>query len=194
MHTNPRIVRRLVGATAVVLLAGGVLAACGSDSEDSSDTTTATSDGDSSGQSAVTVSEPWARPGTAGGNDAVYMTLTGGAQDDALVGASVPEDTAASAGIHQTTTEGGSSTTAMGSDDSMSDDMGSDDSGSGMMSMQPVDRIEIPAGEKVMLEPGGYHIMLTDLRTDLAAGDDISVTLTFESGGEQTVTVEVRDS
>lgn len=84
-----------------------------------------------------------------------------------------------------------SSTTAMGGE---GDDMGGE--GGGMaegMVMQPVERIELPAGETVSLEPGGYHIMLLQLAEPLVAGDTFDVTLTFENAPEQTVTVEVRD-
>ena len=60
--------------------------------------------------------------------------------------------------------------------------------------MQPVDSIEIPAGESVELEPGGYHIMVLDLAADLVAGDTVEVTLTFDSGETQKVDAEVKES
>lgn len=51
--------------------------------------------------------------------------------------------------------------------------------------------VEIPAGNVVELQPGGYHIMLMDLRGDLVEGTTLSVTLTFESGTEITLDVPV---
>jgi len=58
--------------------------------------------------------------------------------------------------------------------------------------MRAVDRLEIPAGETVSLEPGGYHIMLLDLASPLEEGSTVELTLTFENAGELVVTAEVR--
>lgn len=59
--------------------------------------------------------------------------------------------------------------------------------------MRPVSSIALPAGETVMLMPGGYHIMLLDLVTPLEVGQTFDVTLTFANAGSKVVTVEVRD-
>jgi hypothetical protein len=56
-----------------------------------------------------------------------------------------------------------------------------------VMKMRPVEGgIEIPAGGSVELKPGGYHIMLMELKRELLVGEAISLTLTFEmvNGGE----------
>jgi periplasmic copper chaperone A len=136
----------------------------------------------------VTVSEAWARtsPSMASAG-AAYMVITnGGDSSDALIGASVDPSVAAAVEIHETVT--------MGSDTTMSG-VGSDTTmGSGMMSMQPVDRIDISAGDSATLEPGGYHLMLLNLAEPLEAGETISITLTFEQAGEQVVEAEIRDS
>jgi copper(I)-binding protein len=42
----------------------------------------------------------------------------------------------------------------------------------------------------VELKPGGFHVMLMDLKQPLKAGDTVPVTLVIESGGKQE-TVEV---
>lgn len=63
-----------------------------------------------------------------------------------------------------------------------------------MMSMRPVEKIPVPAGETVNLQPGGYHIMLMDLAAPLEVGSTIEVTLTFENAGDVKVEAEVRDS
>ena len=73
------------------------------------------------------------------------------------------------------------------------DDMGDMGDG-GMMTMSEVDEIEIPAGDTVKLEPGGYHIMLMELVEQLSAGDEIELTLDFHESGEQTVTFEIRSA
>jgi copper(I)-binding protein len=181
--------RRLAVAGALLLATAGPLAACGDDDEDAASGTDAagedtTSQDDAGEAAAVTVGDPWARPGTAGGNSAIYMELTGGDEDDALVGAEVSEAVATDAQVHETVMESG---------DMDSGDMGSDGDGSGMMSMQEVESVAIAAGETVALEPGGYHIMLLELAEDLVVGDTVEVELSFESGATQRVTAEVRE-
>ena len=66
--------------------------------------------------------------------------------------------------------------------------------GDAMMGMRPIESLELPAGEEVSLEPGGYHIMLFELKAPIADGDTIPVTLTFEKAGEVTVDAEARDA
>ncbi|EEB82380.1 DUF1775 domain-containing protein [Roseobacter sp. GAI101] len=53
------------------------------------------------------------------------------------------------------------------------------------------DGLPIPAGETVMLKPGGYHIMFMDLAGPLSEGDTVEVTLTFKKAGEVTLTMPV---
>ena len=67
-------------------------------------------------------------------------------------------------------------------------------SGGGMMGMQPVARVEIPAGGSLQLKPGSYHVMLIGLVKDLKAGDTIDLTLKFERAGAITVKAQVRES
>jgi copper(I)-binding protein len=62
-----------------------------------------------------------------------------------------------------------------------------------VMKMRPVAGLDIPAGGKVELKPGGYHIMLIDPVKPLAVGDEISVTLKLAKAGEQTVAVKIRE-
>jgi hypothetical protein len=60
-----------------------------------------------------------------------------------------------------------------------------------IMRMREVTAIELPKGQAVALEPGGYHIMLMNLPQPITAGDVIPLTLTIESGGKRQ-TVEVK--
>jgi copper(I)-binding protein len=113
------------------------------------------------------VSGAWARAAAAGGTTAVYLQVVNGQlSDDVLVGVST--DAAGRASLHQTTTT------------------------DGMTGMQPTDGVVIPAGQTVQLEPGGYHVMLEDLTSDLAAGATLRLVLTFEQAGPLNVTAEVR--
>jgi copper(I)-binding protein len=62
----------------------------------------------------------------------------------------------------------------------------------GRMSMRPVDEVNIPAGNVVSLEPGGYHLMLFGLKHSLKEGDEHSITLFFEGCPELKVVAPVR--
>jgi len=64
----------------------------------------------------------------------------------------------------------------------------------GVMKMRPVkDGLPIPAGRSTELVPGGYHIMLMNLKAPLKKGDKIPVTLKFEKAGDVKVTFDVQD-
>lgn len=60
-----------------------------------------------------------------------------------------------------------------------------------VMRMRELSAIDVPAGQKVELKPGGLHIMFTGLKAPLKAGDKFPVKLRFEKAGEVTVTVNV---
>lgn len=61
----------------------------------------------------------------------------------------------------------------------------------GVMRMFAVDSVELPANRTVKLAPGGYHVMLTDLKRTLKAGERVPLRLTFELAGKKRETVEV---
>lgn len=63
---------------------------------------------------------------------------------------------------------------------------------SGMMMMRPAPKLEILAGSRLEMKPGGYHLMLLRLKRDLAPGEKIKVSLTFEKAGQLSVDAEVR--
>lgn len=63
-----------------------------------------------------------------------------------------------------------------------------------MIMMRQVERIEVDAGDRTVLEPGGKHLMLIGLKQPLVAGDRFPLTLEFEQNGEITVQFEVRRS
>ena len=109
---------------------------------------------------------------------AAYMSIVS-MDGDRLLAAAVDSSIAASAEVHEVVP-------AEGSDTSMP-------MGTGEMVMREVEAIEIPAGEMVMLMPGGYHVMLIDLVAPLEIGQTFDVVLTFENAGDVVVPVEVRD-
>jgi copper(I)-binding protein len=49
-----------------------------------------------------------------------------------------------------------------------------------VMRMRAVPVLDLPAGTTVELKPGGYHLMLQDLKTTLPKDTTVPMTLTFE--------------
>ncbi len=51
--------------------------------------------------------------------------------------------------------------------------------------------IEVPAGGRATLQPGGFHVMLMDLKAPLKEGDRFQLKLTFEKAGIVEVEVAI---
>lgn len=116
----------------------------------------------------LTVRDAWMLSTPAGFTGGVYLTIDNHAgQDERLIQIDTPA--AQSVEIHQT---------------QISDDVAQ---------MRPLDELYIPAHERVIFEPGGYHLMLIGITDDLSAGAQIPLTLIFESGLEYVVDVRVVD-
>ena len=63
----------------------------------------------------------------------------------------------------------------------------------GVMTMRPLDNgLTIEPGKTVKLAPGGYHLMMFDLKGQLKQGDKVPVTLEFEKAGKVTLSLEVQ--
>lgn len=117
---------------------------------------------------ALEIGAAWLRqppPGQTGA--AIYMELHNrGSAPLAVVGARV--ESAASAAIH------------------------GHSHADGMMRMYPVPRLEIAAGARVMLEPGGYHVMVGGMGTAPQPGALLPFCLRLEDGAEQCAEARVR--
>lgn len=61
-----------------------------------------------------------------------------------------------------------------------------------MMKMAAVSGVELPAGKLVELKPGGYHVMLMDLKQTMKAGDTVPITLTVEAKDGKKEIIEVK--
>ncbi|MFQ5566609.1 MAG: copper chaperone PCu(A)C [Paracoccaceae bacterium] len=61
----------------------------------------------------------------------------------------------------------------------------------GVMTMAPVDAVEIPAGGMAHLGPGGFHLMMFGIDPPLKEGGALEMILIFESAGEIAITVPV---
>jgi len=57
--------------------------------------------------------------------------------------------------------------------------------------MRRVDPLHVGAGERIVMEPGGMHVMLIGLATPLSAGERIPLVLRFELAGEMHAEVRV---
>jgi copper(I)-binding protein len=88
---------------------------------------------------------------------AAYMVITNNAAKEAVL-VSASSDIAATTEIHQ-----------------MSDM-------DGMMKMDMVSDLHIPALGKAALKPGGFHIMLIGLKKPVDQGDSVAITLHFKNG------------
>jgi copper(I)-binding protein len=195
----------ILRTVAVLAVATVGVAGCGSSKKASSSASTAaaaTSAATSAASGTLVVSNAWSRTSAAAQDvGVVYLTVeNSGDKADALTAASVPATVAMSVQLHETVTGGamaGSSTTAVaGSTTAMGSATTTVGSSmpAGQMSMQPVDKIDVPAKGMVELKPGGFHIMLMGLKQPLVKGTSIDVTLTFASGASKTVKAEVRDA
>lgn len=61
-----------------------------------------------------------------------------------------------------------------------------------VMRMRPVAALAVPAGKPVDLKPGGFHVMLMDLKGPLKTGDAVPLTLVFEGADKSRSTVTVQ--
>ena len=62
----------------------------------------------------------------------------------------------------------------------------------GMMKMRRVEKIDLPAGETVRLQPGGLHLMLIGLTRQLSPGEDVQIKLVFEDGSRTSMKTPVK--
>ena len=53
---------------------------------------------------------------------------------------------------------------------------------SGMMGMEQVPSLPIPAGGKLVLQPGGNHLMIMELKQHPSPGDKVKITLLINPG------------
>jgi copper(I)-binding protein len=61
----------------------------------------------------------------------------------------------------------------------------------GVMKMRAVQKIELPARQTVSLKPGGYHVMLLDIKRELKAGERVPMKLVVQDGKGVKTTLNV---
>ena len=116
----------------------------------------------------VSVQEPWVRATVPQQKATGAFMRLQAAQDARLVGASSP--VAGVTEVHEM---------------KLVDDV---------MKMRPITALELPAGQAVELRPGGYHIMLMDLKQPVPQGATVPLTLVFEDKDGQRTTQQVQAS
>lgn len=118
----------------------------------------------------LTIDHPWSRelpPNAPAG--AAYFTLHNqGSQADRLIGASTPR--AQKSELHTHVHQGG------------------------LMKMQQIPAVDIPAQGEAVFQPGGNHVMLFGLDQPLKAGEQFPLTLEFEKAGKVEVQVKVESA
>jgi hypothetical protein len=117
-------------------------------------------------QAQTTVKDPWVR-GTVAGQKAtgMFAQITS-ASGGKLVSAASP--VAGVVEIHEMAMDGN------------------------VMKMRAVPGLELPAGKPVELKPGGYHVMLMDLKQELKVGETVPVTLVIEGAGGKRESIELK--
>ncbi len=99
-----------------------------------------------------------------------YMVIKNtGSTDDSLV--SVQADFAGMTMLHQSTVDS-----------------------NGVASMKMVMSIDVPAGQTVELQPGGFHVMFQNLKQDLKVGDTVTLELHFKQAGTIKVQAQVTNA
>ena len=108
----------------------------------------------------IQITAPWARATPKGASaGAAYMTITNTGKTPDKVNC-VSSDASAECQIHTMTMD------------------------NGVMQMRPVEGgLEIRPGETVTLKPGGFHMMLVNLKHPLEQGNTVKATLKFDTAG-----------
>ena len=115
----------------------------------------------------LVIASAWSRATPSGAKVAgAYLTVENkGTSADRLVSGSA--DIAGRVEIHEMTMDGG------------------------VMKMRAVARLDLPAGKPVILGPGGYHVMLMNLKQMIKTGDSVPLTLQFEGKDRKVEMIEV---
>lgn len=118
----------------------------------------------------IRAEQPWVRAVPEGARmSAGYVAIQNtGTKEDSIV--AVSSDSFSSVELHESRTVDGRST------------------------MRKIDRLDLPGGRSVTLEPGGYHLMLFGAEAGIAEGDTVEITITFEKAGDVTIPFTARNA
>lgn len=116
----------------------------------------------------IDVRDGWARATGGGAVAAAYVTIENRGGADRLTGV---RSSLGEASLHETSME------------------------NGIMRMRRIDPeqgLVVPSKGKLVLSPGGAHVMIRGLDKPLTVGDRFSITLSFDKAGAEKVHIEVR--
>lgn len=121
-------------------------------------------------------------------------SLTASAQTvvkDAWVRGTVPQQKATGAFMQVTSTQGGKLVSASSPVAGVVEihEMAMEGN---VMKMRAIPGLDLPAGKAVELKPGGYHVMLMDLKQALKTGETVPVTLVVEGKDGKKESIEVK--
>jgi|SRR5690554_4069274 len=117
-----------------------------------------------------TIITEWARPAVKGAMSGAYLQYTN-ALDVADTIVAVSSDVGMMTQIHETyTTE------------------------DGLSGMREMKNISVEPSEQLILERGGLHVMLMNLKKNIAEGDSITISLTFKHAGVVDIKMPVLSS
>lgn len=115
----------------------------------------------------IKIEDAWARPAGKGMNSALYFEIHNETSEpDTLF--KVTSSVADLVQLHETTNE------------------------NGMMGMKEIKDLIIPAKKIIKFEPGGYHVMLINLKKDLGVGSKIQFTFFFKKAGKVKALAKVK--
>ena len=117
-------------------------------------------------QAQVTVTNAWVRATVPQQKATGAFMQLNAAQNTSLV--SISSSLSATAQVHETSVE------------------------NDVMKMRQVPALALPAGKTVALQPGGFHVMLLDLKQPARVGDTVLLTLVFEGKNGKRETLEVK--
>lgn len=139
-----------------------MLAGCSSQKQDSEQSSSHELTGN------IEIENPWARPGSAAGNSAGYLTIYNGTEESQIL--SDIKSPAASAELHESYEKENYS------------------------GMRPAENLTIASGDSLKLKPGGYHIMFMEINNDWETGDSLKVFLNFSKADSVEITLPIKNS
>jgi periplasmic copper chaperone A len=121
-------------------------------------------------QSKIVIKDSWVRPAAKHANSALYFSIHNeGETPDTLIGAK--SKSADITEVHETFSRENN-----------------------QMGMRSVKFIAIPAKSVVELKPGGFHVMLIDMKKDYKSGDFIKTVIQLKNAGKITIKSVVKDN
>ena len=115
----------------------------------------------------INIENAWVRPAAKGMNSALYFDLKNTTGKPATL-YKVSSSAAELVQIHETINKNGA------------------------MSMKEIKTLAVPANKTVQFAPGGYHVMLINLKKDLKAGSKVEFTFYIKKLGEVKVLALVK--